>query len=386
MKKQILSYIKPVVLITLSLLFFSSCSYVASKIISLNDLPAPNGKYSIGTKIFTWVDESRNESFTPVEDDKRRIVVQVWYPINKRDVDKMPYIDNYKLRINPIANQFGDLGVPNKAISLILSDVKNIKTNAEYGAPIDINSRNKFPLVVFSHGLGGMKNQNSIQIEKLVSNGYVVIAPDHAFDANITIFEDNQIAPFKSAEYDPDVKYTIEDFYSYRIPQITTRSLDLSFIIDEVEEKQKNLDGELWNMIDLDNIGVFGHSFGGGTSLVTSHRDDRVDASIALDGWIEPIPNDIIDSGINKPFLYIGRPEWEDSLNYYKLDKLLVNSISNGKKVILMNTKHFDYTDTPYFNDITKKIKVSGDMPSHVIVDTLNYYLVSFFDKYLKSN
>ena len=157
-------------------------------------------------------------------------------------------------------------------------------------------------------------------------------------------------------------------------------------IIDEVEKKQKNLDEKLWNMIDLEKIGIFGHSFGGGTSLIKSYRDDRVDASIALDGWIEPVPNEIVDTGIDKPFLYIGRPEWEDSLNYYKLDKLLVNSISNGKKVILMNTKHFDYTDTPYFNDITKKIKVSGDMPSHVIVDTLNYYLVSFFDKYLKSN
>ena len=348
-------------------------------------MPIPNGEYSIGTRIFTWVDESRYEDFTPIDYDKRRIVVQVWYPIKKRDVERMSYIDNYKLRINPIADQFGDIGIPKKAISLILSDVKNIKTNSEYDAPIDINPSKQFPLIIFSHGLGGMKNQNSIQIEKLVSDGYVVIAPDHAFDANITIFEDSQIAPFKSAEYDPNTKYTIEDFYAYRIPQIQTRSLDLSFIIDEVEKKQKNLDEKLWNMIDLEKIGVFGHSFGGGTSLITSYRDDRVDASIALDGWIEPVPNEIVDTGIDKPFLYIGRPEWEDSLNYYKLDKLIENSHSIGEKVILSDTKHFDYTDTPYFNDITKKIKVSGAMSSSVIVDTLNYYLVNFFDKYLKS-
>ena len=385
MKKQILLYIKPFLLIILVFPFFSSCSYLASKIISLNDLPIPNGEYSIGTRIFTWVDESRYENFTPIDYDKRRIVVQVWYPIKKRDVERMSYIDNYKLRINPIADQFGDIGIPKKAISLILSDVKNIKTNSEYDAPIDINPSKQFPLIIFSHGLGGMKNQNSIQIEKLVSDGYVVIAPDHAFDANITIFEDSQIAPFKSAEYDPNAKYTIEDFYAYRIPQIQTRSLDLSFIIDEVEKKQKNLDEKLWNMIDLEKIGVFGHSFGGGTSLITSYRDGRVDASIALDGWIEPVPNEIVDTGIDKPFLYIGRPEWEDSLNYYKLDKLIKNSHSIGEKVILSDTKHFDYTDTPYFNDITKKIKVSGAMSSSVIVDTLNYYLVNFFDKYLKS-
>jgi hypothetical protein len=32
--------------------------------------------YSVGTKIFEWTDESRDEWFTEDKDDKRRIVVQ----------------------------------------------------------------------------------------------------------------------------------------------------------------------------------------------------------------------------------------------------------------------------------------------------------------------
>ena len=386
MKKHFLSFIKNTLFILLSIQLFSSCSYLATKVIDLKDLPPPKGEYSIGSNIYTWVDDSRYELFTEEVNDKRRIVVQVWYPIQKRFVEKMPYIDNSKLRMNPIADQFSQLGVSPKLVSLLLSDMKNIKTNSEYNAPIDIEFENSFPLIIFSHGLGGMKNQNSIQIEELVSNGYIVIAPDHAFDANITIFENRDIAPFKASEYDPNIKYTIEDFYAYRIPQIQTRSKDLSFIINQIEDKKNSSNKTVWDMIDLNKIGVFGHSFGGGTSLLAAHNDSRIAAAVALDGWIEPIPNEIIDLGIDKPFLYIGRTEWEDSLNYYKLDKLIKNSNSKGKEIILSDTEHFDYTDTPYFNDITKKIKVSGEMPAERIVDTLNYYLNNFFDKHLKEN
>ena len=386
MKKYFRLFTKPIFLISLLIFLFSNCSYIATKLIPLNDLPDSSGKYSVGTKIYTWVDKSRGESFTPNKLDKRKISIQIWYPIKKRLIKKMNYLDNPNKRLKPISEQFSLLDVSPTLASILMADIKNVKTNSEYNAPINVESLIKYPLVVFSHGLGGMKNQNSIQVEELVSQGYVVIAPDHSYDANITIFDNDEIAPFKSSEYDPKIKYSIEDFYAYRIPQIQIRSADLSFIINTIEQLQLTLDEKLWQMIDLNRIGVFGHSFGGGTSLVTMHNDDRIDACIALDGWIEPIPNEMINVGLDKPFLYIGRTVWEDTLNYHKLDKLIKNSSQMGRKIILPGTEHFDYTDTPYFNNITKKIKVSGDMPTKEIVDTLNYFLITFFNKHLKEN
>jgi len=369
------------------LLFLCNCSFIASKVVPMKDLPVPSGKYKIGTKVFTWMDEERDENFTEDIYDKRKIVVQIWYPIDKDEIQKSNYIDYPQKRIKPIAEQFGIRNLSPSFMSLVMSDVKNVKTNSEIDADISTNKDlKKHPLLLFSHGLGGMRMQNTIQIEELVSNGYIVVAPDHAYDANITIFEDNGIANFKSAEYDEDVEYTIEDFYSYRIPQITTRSLDLSFIINRINNLQSDSDDFVWKMIDLNKIGVFGHSFGGGTSLVSLYNNDKISACVALDGWIEPIPNNIIDSGLDKPFLYIGQEAWDDTLNYYKLNKLINNSNINGAAVFLKGTEHFDYTDTPYFNNITKKIGVSGEMPTNIIVDTLNYYLNTFFNKHLPPN
>ena len=372
-------------IIIFSILFLYSCSFISSRVINLKDLPKPSGKYTVGTKVYNWMDESRLEYFTDEPLDKRKIVVQIWYPLNKTEINVSKYLDNPEKRIKPISDQFEIVNVSPKLISTLLADLKNINTNSESNADIDsIVLSQKYPLLLFSHGLGGMRMQNTIQIEELVSHGYVIIAPDHTYDANITIFNNGDIAEFKSAEYDESIEYTIEDFYSYRIPQINTRSSDLTFIINEIKKLKSTSNEQLWDIIDLDNIGIFGHSFGGGTGLVSLYNNNAIDACVALDGWIEPIPNYIVEEGIQKPFLYIGQSKWENPLNYNKLDQLINNSSSNGSKVILPETKHFDYTDTPYFNDIVKKIGVSGDMPTNVIIDTLNYHLNTFFNQHLK--
>jgi len=46
-------------------------SVIIPKLIPLSDLPTPSGVYSVGTKIFEWTDESRDEWFTEDKDDKR---------------------------------------------------------------------------------------------------------------------------------------------------------------------------------------------------------------------------------------------------------------------------------------------------------------------------
>ena len=50
--------------------------------------------------------------------------------------------------------------------------------------------------------------------------------------------------------------------------------------------------------MDLDKIGVFGHSFGGGTSLGASILDSRIKSCLSLDGWYTPIHPDIYNLGL----------------------------------------------------------------------------------------
>ena len=87
-----------------------------------------------------------------------------------------------------------------------------------------------------------------------------------------------------------------------------------------------------------------------------------------------------------KPFLYIGRSEWDTEVNYLKLDSLILASNAPSEKLILPRTKHFDYSDTPQFSPLARKIGVSGKMPAEVIRDTLNTRILNFFNKYLGQN
>ena len=62
------------------------------KLIPLSDLPTPAGSYSIGTQIVEWTDSTRNEWFTEESNDKRRIVVQIWYPSEASNDAALPYL------------------------------------------------------------------------------------------------------------------------------------------------------------------------------------------------------------------------------------------------------------------------------------------------------
>ena len=357
--------------------FILGCSILIPKIIPFNNLPKPTGEYYVGTQIFTWEDTSREEWFTDNLNDKRKISVQIWYPTHIKPTEPFPYIEKPNLRLKPISHQL-ELPV------FLIQHMQEIKTNSTLNARPhpDLND---IPVILFSHGLGGMKSQNTIQIEELASRGYFVIAPDHAYDANITIFDDNTSADYRSgitylqAIKGNKVELTEQYFWDFRLPQLKTRTADIQFILDTLTNlKQTELSP--WKVVNLDKIGMFGHSFGGATSIMTAFYDNRIDACIALDGWIVPIPKNVVEDGLKTPFLFMGRPEWEDPLNYEELDTLISRSTSVKQKIIIEETTHFDFSDTPQFSPISKKIGISGKKPNGELLLKLNNEIITFFE------
>ena len=351
---------------------FSGCTSIVPKIIPFQNIPIPTGQNSVGTRIFNWEDRSREEWFTDKEGDFRKIVLQVWYPSEIRLSETLSYLDHAELRVKPISEQ---VELP----AFMINHIKNVKSNSYLN--IDIKpSQEAYPLVIFSHGLGGMRMQNTIQMEELASKGFIVIALDHTYDANITIFNDGQTADFKSGIVG---KVTPEEFWDIRLPQINTRADDIIYLLNNITEIQKNNKNSFWNMIDLNRVGIMGHSFGGGTAIVACSKDDRLKASIALDGWLVPVKEEIIKKGISVPFLYIGQPYWKNPMNYENLDILISSSSGRASKLILEGTKHMDFSDTPQFNSSSAKLGISGSMDLEELRLLLNSQIVAFFKKNL---
>jgi len=102
-----------------------------------------------------------------------------------------------------------------------------------------------------------MRTQNSAYLQQLASHGYIVVAMDHSYDANISVFSDGKIALFNStiSEYLPENLQT-----EMRENQLKTRAEDISFIINQIQFLNTSDNSRFKNKFALNKIGVFGHS------------------------------------------------------------------------------------------------------------------------------
>ena len=60
----------------------------------------------------------------------------------------------------------------------LMNNLSNINGNS-WSEAQPVNE--KFPVLIFSHGIGGLKTQNTTQMEEMASHGYVVFSCDHPY-------------------------------------------------------------------------------------------------------------------------------------------------------------------------------------------------------------
>ena len=137
-----------------------------------------------------------------------------------------------------------------------------------------------FPVIIFSHGLGGSRDSYPYLGEHWASYGYVSVHVQHpGSDTAVWKGVDNPRKSMKRAIANP--KNAID------------RPKDISYAIDQME-KLNVTNSPLKGRLDLKNIGVAGHSFGSHTTLLIageliiafkkeiSYVDPRVKAVIAM--------------------------------------------------------------------------------------------------------
>lgn len=183
-------------------------------------VPSQPGAFAVGHESFTLVDPSRREVYNGVLRD-RALSVDVWYPVSPASA------------VGPFAFY------PFQVFTLGF----NSPVAREGAPPVPNVAR---PLIVFSHGSGGISVQSTVLCETLASHGFVVAAPNHAGNT------------------------ASDAFFGTGFPFATTarnRPRDVSALITKMIARSRDPGDRLYRVVNPFQIGVTGHSFGGFTAL-----------------------------------------------------------------------------------------------------------------------
>jgi predicted dienelactone hydrolase len=248
------------------------------------DEPGATGPWGVGHRQLVSVDASRTNGLRCMGGSKvgracttdancpsstcsvgRYLPLEVWYPVDAPDA----YGPFTGYSLQNIVTLPSELAHENAAVS----------------------AGGARPLVVFSHGSGGIAIQSLRLMERLASHGFVVVAPNHT--GNTTA--DGSAVPPTSVS---------------PAQALLDRVPDVTFVITHMASLAAAPADPFFGRIDASNVGVAGHSLGGFTALAvkSGYSGNLPDARVKAIMPIAPSASALTDpelTSITVPTLFM---------------------------------------------------------------------------------
>lgn len=245
-------------------------------------LPTPTGPSRVGRASFHRIDGSRPEPFTEDPSDHREVLFQIWYPAEPTGGTVAPYVDSV-----PVDEVFGYSFVG-------IERLMKARSHAFTGVKVS-SARKRYPVIIFSHGLGRVAAHYTTFLENLASHGYIVVGVDSPFFSSALKMPEGRIIQNRSQR---------NQRQGAREEEAVIQAQDLIFVLNELERiNQKETGIGLAGRLDLGRVGVFGHSRGGFTAPHACLLDRRFRACLNLDGY--SLTPDVMEKGIRQPYMHI---------------------------------------------------------------------------------
>ena len=355
-------------------LFLISTSLLLLLIFPKEKLPIPSGPFEVGTRIYDLEDKTRDEIYTETQNDHRKIKYQIWYPTDETEgFKKAKWIADGKILTRQLAQSFH---LP----SFMLDHTVEIDANSYVDAPVSAVQKS-YPVVVISHGWQGFRELHTDFAEELASQGFIAVSIDHTYGSQAVKFEDGSVA-YLNKEALPSESDPVK-FGNASTLLVTTYGEDVATVLDDLE-KQNATEGDFKGRLDLEALGLLGHSTGGGGSVSIALKDNRIKALLGLDAWVKPIGSDILKQGLEIPALFIRSEQWSIGPNNVALEMLRKNS--EDATLIQMNrTAHVDFSMSYMFSPLMKYIGFSGEMGGRKSSEIQKELILDFFDYHLRN-
>ncbi len=341
-----------------------------------------SGEYAVGTKCFTVIDPDRKN----VVDDgrgERRIAVRMYYPVRKEDTAGHKY-----------AKLFTDAKKAAIRKGFHTGDISDDANYAEFYEDIPPADGVKFPLIMFSMGIGSYVESNTYLLCALASHGYIIASVGHAHEAVENDYDDGStdlldkrikkvmytnmigavIAQTSFLRKKVGHREAVELFDAFQnkyTPYLKVRTAewrkDAEKALEAVKERYSD-------NIDLTcGVGASGHSLGGCLAYNLCRYNNEFRCGINIDGALF---GDYPDNTMTRPFCQISCME-----NINCETRPFLDTEADTYSVIFDDMKHIGFTDAKFYIPVRL---ISGKLPPEEMFRHLEYCHITFFDKYLK--
>ncbi|WP_052434525.1 alpha/beta hydrolase family protein [Streptacidiphilus melanogenes] len=350
-------------------------------------LPAPRGQYATGESTFRLVDHDRADPWVPSR-PYRELMISVFYPAVH--TGGQPSTHQFP---PSVAAAVGRSVEENAQLPAGLVDWAATRTHSVKDAA---TAPGRFPVVLYSPGAGDARDWNVSLVEELASHGYVVVTIDHTGEAPATQFPDGHVVGNATVLAAWDQAFRNGTTLAFFTKLMDARQADTELVLDRLG----SLPHRLTEGMDLDRIGMFGHSAGGFTAANAMYADPRIKAGVNMDGTLEYTVkpdgtnlSEVALHGLNRPFLLMGssgqdasdvhiEPSWASFWQHqhsWKAD------------VTLDDSEHASFTDAEaLLPQLAGRVPAAtlaaavGTVESHRAVAADRALVTSFFDRFLK--
>ena len=380
----------------LSLLLVGASAAFAT-LLPVFDLALPTGASGVGTTTLHLVDSSRAEIITERPDDRRELVVRLWYPAQVSDetaAEPAPYI------ASDVGAAYAEkYGLP----AFATSHLARVETHAYRDMPLSDAPR-AYPVLLFSHGYNVPPALYTSFLVDMASRGYVVASVNHTYESTAAVFPDGRVATFSHAfaqdrhtaamwaQIDSLEQQYRRSAGAGRLAALRAMNriypnadmmrrwaADLSFVIDELTRLHADEPTSRFHQrLDLTRLGAFGHSAGGAAAGQVLLEDDRVRAGVNWDGaqW-----GDAIDAPFAQPFMVVSA-DWDAAA--FLPNPLIYRQGSKSAfyDLTIRGTGHSNFSDIPRLIPV-QAVNQAGSIAPERAARITTAYTEAFFNRHL---
>ena len=345
-------------------------------------LPTPSGPFAVGRTTYVWSDAAQAELMAPQPGTKRELLAWIWYPAAPRQPSQT--IDDYLPAPwrTALERQIGVL-----LTKFLTRDLSRVRAHGIRSAEISPEQRS-YPVVFMRAGLAALTTDYTALAEDLASHGYVVVGFDAPYRSFVAVFPDGRViarAPQNNADLVQKEQLANQLVQAW--------SADMSFVLDQIERlNTSDPSGRFLGRLDMQRVGVFGHSLGGATALQFCHDDSRCKAGIDVDG--APFGS-VIGEGVTQPFMFLLSDHRNESDAETRPVEGNIRSIydrlpsDRRLMIIIRGAGHYMFSDdgamlkSPLAMGVMRTLGIVR-LDGRRQVAVSEHYISAFFDVYLK--